>query len=102
MELFKDTLCFSQQDDQLFAYVKTEGLCQYVIGSEFNFRSAFEFYKDLIENAKVPYGLDNGNHFTFQNYGTKDSVNGEVSDWMLSTKGIYAMSPYLGTTEIES
>jgi len=98
IEMFKDTLCFKNVDNELIAYAKTNSACTVNNESgqhEFNFRDAYRFYHKLTANAPFPPGLKAGNGFELLEY----EANGEASDWMLAHRGIYAMSPELSITE---
>lgn len=56
----------------------------------------YEYLKTIQE--KAPAGSTIGSKF--ENSGR--SINGEVSDWMFGEKGIYALSPELGTSDINT
>ena len=53
---------------------------------------AFRFYQDVVQFSGLPRGNVEGNGFQTVDY----PANGEASDWMLATHGIFAMSPELG------
>ena len=60
-----------------------------------NIRHAIRFYKDLINNSDLPKGIKEGNGYSMVQY----PANGEASDWMLGSLGIYSFSPELGTSD---
>ena len=64
----------------------------------YNMFNAFNFYKEIYDNAGVPKSYSFGNGVTTIGY----TANGEASDWMLHEKGIYAMSPELGIDDQRS
>ena len=51
-----------------------------------------------MNNSNLPEGALDGNGYKMVNY----PANGEASDWMLGSRGIYAMSPELGTSDPDS
>ena len=64
----------------------------------FDFRKSFAFYNDLAKNSELPSGNKAGNAYSTLGY----TANGEASDWMLAERGIYALSPELGTNSPDS
>jgi hypothetical protein len=69
----------------------------YDTGANLHLRDKFpvvaEFYENLWHHGHHPKGSVMGNGAASINY----TANGEASDWMLEERGIYAMSPELGT-----
>lgn len=56
---------------------------------------AAKFYNHLFEDGDIPKGSVQGNGQATIKY----SANGEASDYMLAEKGVYALSPELGTDD---
>lgn len=59
------------------------------------YKKAYNFYKALKASKVLPKGNKLGNGSMTVNY----EANGEASDWMLSERGIIAMSPELGIAD---
>ena len=62
-----------------------------------DFHKAQTFYENVFEHAE-PLGYSLGNGAITIGY----TANGEASDWMLGERGVYAISPELGTTSHSS
>jgi hypothetical protein len=61
-----------------------------------NFPAASQYYQDLIIKGGAPYAL-------YQNSSTTSyRCNGEISDYMLAVKNIFAISPSIGSSNIYS
>ena len=97
-QIFGGTLCFQEgRTGEIYAWQKVKGGCTEVFKS-FNVKEAFGFYKDVAKNSGIPKGNQEGNGHKMVKY----PANGEASDWMLGNRGIYAMSPELGTADKNS
>lgn len=63
-----------------------------------DYPEADEFYDNIYQNGGVPEGNIKGNG----RVGVKYPANGEASDYFLAEKGLYSMSPELGTNDRSS
>lgn len=63
-----------------------------------DFPLAQHFYSHLEKHGNFPKGAKMGNGEMTVGY----SANGEASDWMLAERGIYALSPEIGTKSRDS
>lgn len=63
-----------------------------------NFTKAKQFYDHVHQHADFPAGNKMGNYAELMN----KTANGEASDYFLAEKGIYSVSPRLGTNETQS
>ena len=84
-------------DGVLKAYLKTTPYCDEEMPEgtiTFDFRDAFKYYDHIASKAGLPSGSREGNGYEIVKY----PANGEAADWMLGVRGIYAMSPELGTS----
>lgn len=63
-----------------------------------NFPTAYQFYIQFANEAGLPLENKSGNDATLTSYPS----NGGATDYMLGSLGIYAMSPFIGTSDVKT